>query len=163
MIKMKTFTHLAKTSQPEAVQTPLTMAEVVSTKAELTTTTMHTAMVPNIAQKNCVGLQHQISLDKSIESAPIPTTTVEVKTEPNTHKDPMQNVTPFGKNAIEMSNISAIVIKREDSIPSQSSPTPTSRPPSILSNADVKREFLDDNSQMSAASDQSILNQGTFR
>lgn len=143
-------------------------AEVVSTVAEVISTTVastivQTANTATVTQKNCVALQHQTSVGKIAESvAPIPAT-AEVKTEPVVQKETVQNATPFGKNAVEMSNMTAIVIKREDSIPSQSSPTPTSRPPSILSNADVKRELLDDNSQMSAASDQSSIKQDSIK
>lgn len=115
-------------------------------------------------QKNCVALQQQTSIEKAIESAPVLTIPIEaIKTEPIAQKEIMSNVTPFTKSAGDLMNTTTIVIKREDSIQSQPSPTPTSRPPSILSNSDVKRELLDDNSQMSATSDHSSVKQDSIK
>lgn len=63
----------------------------------------------------------------------------------------------------DIMNITTIVIKREDSIQSQPSPMPTSRPPSILSDSDVKHKLLDSNPQMSAASDHSSMKQDSIK
>lgn len=68
------------------------------------------------------------------------------------------------KNAIDAAVSGTISLKREDSIQSQPSPTSLSRPPSIpLTASEVKRELLDDNSQMSAASDQSSVKQESIK
>lgn len=118
-----------------------------------------------VAQKSCVSLQNSTGpIEKILNQSvgPTPNTVSEfIKTEPNIQKDVAQTVAKSISS--EISNITAIVIKREDSITSQPSPTPTSRPPSILSNSDVKRELLDDNSQMSAASDHSSIKQDSIK
>lgn len=92
----------------------------------------------------------------------LPTSDI-IKTEGVIQKEPTQYSTSLIKTSTETVYSIANAIKREDSIPSQPSPTPTSRPPSIVSNADVKRELLDDNSQMSAASDHSSIKQDSIK
>lgn len=75
-----------------------------------------------------------------------------------------KNAIDIGINSSMSGNLSTISLKREDSIQSQPSPTSSSRPSSIpLNISDVKRELLDDNSQMSAASDHSSVKQDSIK
>lgn len=98
--------------------------------------------------------QHNIDIVKTE-----PMTTSQISESPN---NTFQKITTSETSSNDMPPaLLHTIIKKEE--PSQSSPTPTSRPPSILSNADVKRELLDDNSQMSAASDHSSVKQESLK
>lgn len=124
---------------------------------------MCTIFLAAVSHQNCVGLK-MLPTEKMAEptAASVPPTPEVARIEPVVQKESAQSATQFAKNVSDVSNMTAIIIKREDSIQSQPSPTPTSRPPSI-SNADVKRELLDDNSQMSAASDHSSIKQDSIK
>lgn len=163
-----------KPSQPIQNQVPTIPDAVSSTANEVTSsitiTTTSTIAVPPKA-RTPFQASSQI-VEPKVETsivAPMPIDTIKI--EPitvqasATSEANVQNMAAFSKintDARDHGNLTTIlqtVIKQEESTTSQPSPTPISRPPSILSNADVKREFLDDNSQMSAASDNSSIKQ----
>lgn len=111
---------------------------------------------PQVTNVPKTTLTATTTIDNIIKTEPIIVQTqIEAQSAQNT-------IAPMTKPIIEPNSTVTIlqtVIKKEEITQNSSSPTPTSRPPSILSNADVKRELLDDNSQMSAASDHSINKQ----
>lgn len=170
-VAQSTITITTKPSHPVQNQVP-TIPDAVSTANEvtssITTTTTSTIAVPPKA-RTPFQASSQIVEPKVETSIVAPMSTDSIKIEPivvQASEANVQNMTAFSKINTESGNLTTIlqtVIKQEESTTFQPSPTPTSRPPSILSNADVKRELLDDNSQMSAASDNSSIKQESIK
>lgn len=142
------------------VQTPATIATT------LTPTVTTSATSKPIQSESCHDTQPNITSKMIVTPAPLPE--VIVKTEPSTPEPTHSTVAPtIASKTFEANNMSLTIqttIKKEDpmstqtSPPQESSPVPISQPLSIQS-MDVKRELLDDNSQMSAASDHSSVKQ----
>lgn len=155
---------IAKGEKPITTLITVTSAIATTLNTALTTTLTSTSSAASTAQKSRQTFQ-LIPDAKAIDSSQHDISDM-MKNEPMSQPPPAESPIVTIK-APETNDISSILqtIKKEEPL-SQTSPSPTllSRPPSIIpTNADVKRELLDDNSQMSAASDHSSIKQDSLK
>lgn len=157
---------IAKTEKP--ITTLITVTSAIATTLNASKTTA-SATVSNIATPVPKGRQtfQTISETKVIDSISHHEFADVVKIEPMSSQ-PLPAGSPIViAKSTNLNDISSIIqtIKKEEPFP-QASPSPTilSRPPSTIHmNADVKRELLDDSSQMSIASDHSSVKQESLK